>query len=244
MAKKTTPTPPSGDKTHALKFLRPRDTRRAFAQSARYNRAIGILRWALPALVFLGLAVLVIWPMVGAQKLSAVIAENIPNLVIENLQLKGLDAKNQPYSLTAARALQVKDLKNVIELEQPKGDIALSDGAWIAGQAQTGRYDQVKKSLWLGGNVNIHHDGGYEFTTNEAHVDMNENAAWGEKPVLIQGSFGEIRGEGFRVTNKGNTMVITGPAKALLQLQGTKPSDKTGPSKTDSPRSPSKQGKR
>ncbi len=209
-------------------------------QSARHNRAVGVLRWVLPALAFLGLALLVAWPMVGAQKLKAVIAANIPNLVVENLRLKGLDGKNQPYSLTAARALQVENLKNVIELESPKGDITLAEGAWIAGEALTGRYDQTKKSLWLGGNVHIFHDHGYQFSTNEAHIDLNENTAWGGKPVTIQGPFGEIQGQGFTVTDKGNTIVITGPAKASLQLQGGKPSDKT---KDDDP-VPLQQGQR
>ena len=205
----------------APSVFRPRDTRRAVAQSFVYSRVVGVLRWALPLAVSLGLVALVAWPMIGAEKMKAVVAEAIPNLVVENLHLMGLDAKNQPYSLTAAKALQAANVKNLIDLEKPQGDITLSSGAWLAGKAQYGRFDQSNKQLWLGGDVQLFHDQGFQFTTNEAQVDLSQNLAWGEQPVLIQGAFGEIRGQGFRVLDEGNVIVIKGHAEARLNLQAT-----------------------
>jgi len=209
-----------------LSFVKPRDTSRARARSAAYSRMVGFLRWVLPSLVLLVFAALVLWPMLRFEKITAPIAGHVPNLVVEKLNLTGLDAKNQPYSITAERALQAMGSRNVIELEKPQGDIALDTGSWLTGRAERGRYDQLNKRLWLGGDVRLFHDRGYEFSTGEVNVDMGRNIAWGDLPVLLQGQFGEIRGEGFRVLNRGNVVVITGRASATLDLRGTPVSDK------------------
>jgi len=227
------PKPPARAK--GLLSLHPRDTRKALALSETYTRAVAFFRWFLPLLAFLVLIALIAWPMMNAQKITSIVADNIPNLVVENLRLSGLDAKNQPYSLTADRALQAIDVKNVIELEKPQGDIALEGGAWIAGKAESGRFDQTNKNLWLGGKVQVFHDLGYEFSTSEAHIDLGQSTAWGEQPVLVQGSFGAIEGQGFEVQDKGNVVIIKGPAKALLDLQAKPPSDKTKANKALSP---------
>jgi hypothetical protein len=73
--------------------------------------------------------------------------------------------------------------------------------------------------------VQLFHDKGFEFTTDELQADLSERIAWGEKPVLIQGGFGEIRGVGFRLLEGGNVIIVKGPAKALLNLHGNDASD-------------------
>jgi lipopolysaccharide export system protein LptC len=219
--------PPPKSPARGLATLRPRDTHGALAKSGAYSRTVGFFRLFLPILAALVLLLLLVWPMIGEKKMAQIVADNIPNLVIDNLHFTGLDGKNQPYSLTAARALQAPDTKNVIVLEKPQGDIELQGGAWLAGKAQEGRFDQSTKNLLLEGNVHVYHDLGYQFSTSEARVDLGQNTAWGDKPVVVQGSFGVINGQGFNVLDKGNTVVIKGPAKARLSLQAPPHSDKT-----------------
>jgi hypothetical protein len=62
-------------------------------------------------------------------------------------------------------------------------------------------------------------------TTDEAQVNLNTDDAWGDKPVLIQGGFGTIRGVGFRFLDSGHTVVVEGPATAVLSLHGAGASD-------------------
>lgn len=206
--------------------LTPRDTKGAASRSAAYSRFVGLMRMLLPIFVCIILVVLFLWPHLNVQRLSEKAVENIPNLMVERLNLTGIDAKNHAYSLTADRALQAGGLKNVVELEKPEGDIALSDGAWLMGRAAKGRIEQETKNLWLGGDVEIFHNQGYRFLTDEMFVDMGKSEAWGEKVVLFQGSFGEIRGQGFRLEQAGDTIMIKGPAQARLGLHAVKPSDK------------------
>ena len=198
--------------------LGPRDISTAAQHSRAYSRVVGILRWTMPLVVVGGLALLVIWPQLKTIGFEELVVQNVPNLMVEELNLTGLDSKNQAYALTAKRALQVGNFKNVIDLEYPKGEIALNDGGWLSGGAQLGRYDQKAEKLWMGGKVEFFHDKGYRFLTDELFVDMKKNIAWSEKPVLFQGAFGIIRGVRFHVLEGGNVIVFKGPATARLHL--------------------------
>jgi len=206
-----------------LSFIRPRQRQ---ATSAKRNRIVGWLRLVLPFAVFAVLAVLIVWPMIEPNKIKAIVMKNAPDLVIRNLHFTGLDTNNEPYSLTALKATRPGGLKNIYDFDNPQGEITLANGSWLSGKAQYGRFDQDTRRLWLGGDVELFHDKGYQFTTDEAQVDLNGNNAWGASPVLIQGGFGEIRGKGFRMLNSGKVMVITGPAQATLDLHSSSASDK------------------
>ena len=199
--------------------LRPRDTALARAHTQRYSRLVGSLRWILPLIVLLGLGALIVWPMIETGHVSAVMVDNVPNLMIEKLNLTGTDTQGQAYALTAERALQAANTRNLVDLEKPKGELALEGGAWVAGHADRGRVDQESKKLWLGGHVELFHDEGYRFSSEEMNVDMPQSTAWGDKPVLVQGPMGTMTGTGFRLLDGGKTVVITGPAQAKLDLQ-------------------------
>ncbi|HUY67824.1 MAG TPA: hypothetical protein VMV79_00800, partial [Alphaproteobacteria bacterium] len=113
-----------------LGFLRPRD--RHF--DPYRSRRVGRLRLVLPLGAALVLALLVLWPKLQPSRIKKMVVANIPNLVIQNLHFTGLDSKNEPYSLTAARATRPAGLKNVYDFVQPRGEITLLSGAWIAGR--------------------------------------------------------------------------------------------------------------
>ena len=187
-----------------LSFIQPRETRRVVrARNNRHTTAVGWLRIGLPVLAGVLLVSLILWPMIRPVKIKSAIMKNIPDLVIDNLHFTGLDSKNEPYSMTALKATR------------PSGE-----------QNNYGRYDQDARKLWLGGDVELFHDKGYHFVSEETQVNLNENYAWGEKPVLIQGDFGIIRGTGFRLLDSGHIMIVTGPATAVLNLRSDPSSDK------------------
>jgi lipopolysaccharide export system protein LptC len=202
-----------------LDFIRPRLTKRI--QHAREGRTAHIIRrlrtW-LPLLAGAVILLLFIWPSLLPNFKMSDIAKNIPDLVVDNLNYKGIDDKNQPYSLLAARATRPATLRGIYDLTKPEGEITLQSGEWLDGKADYGRYDEIGKKLWLGGNVQIFQNNGYQVTTDEAQINLNTNDAWGNKDVLIQGDFGTIRGEGFRFLDSGHTIIIEGPAKANLSL--------------------------
>ena len=209
-----------------LEFIRPRMTRRiARARAGRTARFVARLRLWLPILAGIVILMLFLWPVIRPTFIMKDVAKNIPDLVIDNLHYTGTDSKNEPYSLSSAHATRPARLHGIYDLTKPEGDITLQSGAWLAGKADYGRYDEVNRKLWLGGDVQIFHDKGYQVTTDEAQVDLNTDDAWGNKPVLIQGAFGTIRGTGFRFLDSGHTVVVKGPATAVLRLHEGAASD-------------------
>ena len=208
----------------ALGFLKPKETRRA-AKARGPRRLVMALRFGLPVIALLVVIALMTWPLIDPHKLIAVALKNAPDLVIRNLHFNGFDSKNQPYSLTAQSATRPAGQDNLYDLDKPAAEMTLTSGNWVSGKADYGRFEQSTRRLWLGGNVQMFHDKGYQFTSDEAQVDINGNFAYGDKPVLIQGDFGEIRGQGFRLLDSGTTMIIKGPATARLSLRGGAPSD-------------------
>jgi lipopolysaccharide export system protein LptC len=220
-------TPEKPDEPGRLDFITPRETQRIQrARDGRRARFVAKLRLWLPLLAAFVIILLFIWPKIAPSFKMTNIIKNIPDLVIDNVHYTGMDDKNQPYSLLAAQATKPSNLHGIYDLTKPEGEITLQSGAWIDGKAEFGRYDEENKKLWLGGNVRLFHDKGYQFTTDEAQVNLTNDDAWGDKPVLIQGSFGTIRGTGFRFLDSGHTMVVEGPAKAILSLHGAAGSDK------------------
>ena len=57
------------------------------------------------------------------------------------------------------------------------------------------------------------HDGGYQFRTTEAIIDLDAGTASGSKPVEAQGPFGQLSAEGFKVIDEGRTVLFEGQAK-------------------------------
>lgn len=220
-----TASPPTPRSAQALSFIQVRDNDRT-RKARRKPRLANFLRVALPALALLILLALIMWPALRPNKIPTALIKNIPDLVVDNLHFTGTDSKNQAYSINAAKATRPQGLQNIYDLDQPKAELTMTNGVWLAVQSQQGRYDQDNRKLWLGGHVQVFHDQGYQFTSDELQVDMNENYAFGNKPVLIQGGFGEITGQGFCLLEGGHVMIVKGPARAILTLQNTPSPDK------------------
>ncbi len=210
-----------------LEFIRPRLTERIRrARDSRMADFIERLRVWLPSIAGAVLLLLFVWPWLLPNFKMSDLIKNIPDLAVDNLRFKGVDSKNQPYSLTAAQATRPSALKGVYDLTKPEGEITLKNGSWMDGKADSGRYDDVGKKVTLTGNVRIFRDDGYQITTDELHVDLNSSKAWGDKSVLIQGDFGTLQGIGFRFADSGKNVIINGPAKAVLSLHKRPASDK------------------
>jgi len=190
--------------------------------SARYSRLVGFLRYALPALAVALLLVVVLWPkFYGGMESFRLEASKIDvgdasTLRMLNARYQGVDEKNRPYLVTAEVATQNPGNRNLVTLEQPKGDMTLESGAWVSLSADRGAYDNEARMLDLAGHVRLFHDSGYVFETEAAEVDLGLGRAGGSAPVEGQGPDGHIAAEGFEVTEKGATIVFKGKSRLVL----------------------------
>lgn len=187
-----------------------------------YSRFVGAMKVVLPLIALLLIGLVVLWPHLKTEDLKFRIGFAALNLTdsgdpaMINPRYVGIDKDDQPYAVTADLARRVSEDGGRVELEMPKADITLEDGTWMVLTAQTGLYDRDQKTLDLEGNVNLYHDAGYEFLTSAAKIDLVKSIAYGDQPVQGHGPFGELTAQGFRMTDKGETINFTGSSRLVL----------------------------
>lgn len=200
--------------------------RAARQHSAIYSRFVALMKIVLPATA-VGLVLLVLlWPRFNSQEQRFTIPkvvvkpEDLENLKMQQPRFVGVDQQMQPFTVTARLATQAASGSALTELDEPKGDISLKDGSWIAVEASHGVYDKQGETLDLTGTVTLFHDRGYELHTEHARVSFAPGTAEGDKPVRGQGPDVELSGAGFRLEGKGTRIFLTGESRVVLFSKG------------------------
>jgi len=194
-----------------------------------YSRFVTMLKIVLPATAVVLASLVLFWPQLnpldGRFRIKAVQVsiDDLENLRMLSPRVVGVDSKNQPYTITAAVATQAAGGSDVTDLTAPKGDIALNDGSWIALTAKQGEYNKQTRILDLWDDVNVFHDAGYEIKTKRAEANLGVGSVSGDEPVEGQGPDSSLRGEGFRIYDKGAHIVVTGKSKLILYPRPPEP---------------------
>ena len=134
--------------------------------------------------------------------------------VMENPHYHGLDKNNMPYSVIADRAVQVD--ADTVALQRIKADLEDKNGKWLALHAGAGEMKLAVKQLTLTKNVDMFYDGGYEFKTDRAILNIPQGSAHGDVPITGQGPLGTLRANSFSVLDRGSVIVFDGAVKVVL----------------------------
>ena len=213
---------PKTDRTRRTPHLLPFSQRRATRLSPTYGRFVGFMRILLPTIATALIVVVALWPQLSDQQQrfpispTKITREEALNLTMKNSVFSGVDSQKRPYSVTSDSMRAAGDNNSNLTLTEPKADILLKSGSWVALTARQGNYDRDAKLLWLRGAVNLFHDDGYEFSSESAVVDLMAGDARGTDPVRGQGPFGNIEAEGFIIRNRGAQIQFTGRSKLVL----------------------------
>ncbi len=192
---------------------------------ARRQALVRLAKLGLPAAALVLLCLLMFWQELEGKE-GRLSFRRGPGIVAEALQItaplyQGLDEANRPYTVTARLARQqpgaVEPGAEIVDLEAPRADITLTDGAWLLIESRDGVYDRGRNWLDLAGDVTVFHDNGTRFRSDTAAVDLTAGSARGDRPTEAQGPFGTIRSEGFELSERGAVMVFTGRAHAILE---------------------------
>jgi lipopolysaccharide export system protein LptC len=191
-----------------------------------YSRFVTLAKLLLPTVAVALIAAVFVWPQLQSREggFNLGFAElkigDAERLRMINPRYTGLDQNQLPYEVTAEIANQDSPKADDIGLEKPKADMTLSDGTWIAIEAPLGNYGQKSQMLDLSGGVNLFHDSGYEFNSPTARIDLAKGLAEGHERIVGHGPFGDAEGEGFRLLDKGKTIIFTGKSKVVLYPEG------------------------
>jgi lipopolysaccharide export system protein LptC len=198
------------------------ETRTRAPVSKWYSRFVQMMKVLLPVVAALLIILILVWPYLRSEDLrfrlsfAALTANQNEDPSMVNPRFLGIDKENKAYSITADLARNLAAGTSSVELEMPKADITLDDGTWLVLTAKTGIFRRAKKTLDLTGAVNLFHDSGYEFKTSKAVIDLQKGVASGSEAVRGHGPFSEIQGEGFRLFDKGKTIIFTGKSKLVI----------------------------
>ena len=201
-------------------------TRALFAPAdATRANLVRTLRFVLPGIAALLIGAVAAWPLLQSRigriplGFATITQDEIDQQRMINPRYVGVDDRNQPFTITANSATRIDPKGNLVELDQPKADMALKDGHWVALTATTGTFSQDAQLIQLVDSVSLFHDTGYEFHTRTAYVDVKAGTAYGQEPIQGQGPLGTLKAEGFRIFDKGERVVFTGHAHMVLQSQ-------------------------
>ena len=212
-------TPPNTDRLSSLSAA-PRSSR---TLNTRYSSFIRSMRIALPLSALAIVAVLFSWNMMKPDQVIPVKDEKTAAAIGKNELLDprfdSVDDKNQPYTITAARALQ-GEKDGMMLLDKPMADIVLNNGNWLAIQSDQGAYRQESQRLILKSNVELFHDEGYTMKTQELDVDLEAGTARSDVVVNAHGPLGTLNANGLQADSKTETLIFTGPAKLVLYDTG------------------------
>ena len=130
-------------------------------------------------------------------------------------------ASNRPFTITAVMARQKPDLDGLVTLDKPKGDLTTTAGNWLELSANTGLYQQQPQLLDLFGQVALYPGQGQRVPLlPRAHIDMAAGTAEGDDPMTGQGPFGNVTADGFRILDRGDTIIFKGHATLDIEPRG------------------------
>lgn len=194
---------------------------------AWHSRRVAYLKLVLPAVALVIVTTVLVWPQLmpdekrfrlGSGNAPKMSAEDASATTMLSPKLIGTDEQNRPYVLTAQSATQRNSKSPLVEMAEPKADMTVERGAWIAVTSEQGLYNRDTRLLHLDGKVALFHDSGMEFHTESATVDFKESEATGVVPIEGQGPSGHITAnKGFRLFDRGQRIEFLGKSKVILR---------------------------
>ena len=187
----------------------------------RYTAIVRSLRLVLPLAALVIVTIVVAWPRMDEAMAPIPKDALIPQAAIGKNELidphfESTNSDQQPYVITAARAVQSQKEEALILLEQPKADVTLEKGDMLHARSERGAYRQDTEMLVMDENVVLRHDSGYTLESERMNVSMKDQLAWTDLPVSGEGPSGTLEATSMNANNITGKIVFTGPAKMII----------------------------
>ena len=195
-------------------------------RAIRYSQFVARAKLTMP--IVAGAIILLVgaWPslVAGVERLAQHRAKfdlsQIRDLRMVGPRYTGLDKNGRPYTVTADAAreqgVNTGTAESLVALDRPRADILTKEGTWIVATGKTGIYQPQTHYLDLSGGVQMFHAKGYHLKTETARVDLDDSTAEGHDLVTGDGPSATLKGEGFRVLNKGDVMQVLGKSELVM----------------------------
>lgn len=218
----------ANNETPTQDWFAPRLQRGISEKLSRYSRFVELLKRALPLTAVGVLVILFIVPNVTAPTAKPKSASSI-DATMRGAHFTSEDKQGRPYEVESPVARQMPDEPGVTDLTTPKAKLDLGNGESIDADAAKAKYDDKTGTLKIDGALTLKKNDGTTFKTDNATIDVNTQNAESKAPAVLQGEFGEVRGEGFKAIDGGKTIIFTGKSSATIKLGGDKAPSPSAP---------------
>lgn len=173
------------------------------ARLASYSRRVRAMKILLPLLA-LGVVGAIFLAGEDRGDVSRILsAEEIARLSaglkLEAPTFTGRTEAGEPFRVTADWAEPDGTMPNRVDLVRPEGELLMSDGRVLTGEAARGRLLRDEERLTLMGGVVIVTSDGYRFETERLTLDTGSQTAEAATPVRGTGPEGEITAGSMRI---------------------------------------------
>lgn len=187
---------------------------RAALPGGRHDALMGLLKWLLPMLALLLLALIVLWPLLAAHEFSFVLAKDQVAMArermrVDNAEYRGQTEQGERFVITAASAVQQSSADPVVQLETLAARLDGRDGPALA-TAPSGRYFMNDDRLQVTGPVRVASANGYTLDSQTVDIDMAARKVRTRQPVQGSLPMGRFRADALDGDLDGQRVVLTG----------------------------------
>lgn len=189
--------------------------------SRLYSLVVYYLRFVLPVIALAIIAIVMAWPKMDSEftaiQKKDIIPQNVGRNELINPHFESATEDQNPYVITAARAVQDMDDQSIILLEAPVADVTLKNGRTMNAKSTNGVYRQNEKILILDGSVRIVNETGFTLQSEKMNISVDDKITWTDTAVHGFGPSGTLEAKAMNANNATGIVIFTGPAKLVLK---------------------------
>ena len=140
-------------------------------------------------------------------------------VVVTHSTLTGYDDDRQPYSVTAASAVQDSAEPNRVRLTTVAGELSRRSGDSFSLAASSALFDSKTEMLELDGEVQLVAAGRFVAAMDKADVTLRDKRLSSRGPVSVTFGRGAITAGGLEITEDGNRVVFLNRVKVTFGPQ-------------------------
>jgi lipopolysaccharide export system protein LptC len=202
-----------------------RDQVAAYKAATRHTKRVRFLRLALPVVILLCVAILMIGSWLDPLRLLGELPIEFARLAISGTKLKieapklsGYTSDGRAYSVTAETAAQDLTQPGVIELTGIEARFEVVGGGTTTIRAGKGTYDSKAERLRLADAIDIASTNGFGGKLIEALLDMRKGHMLSTSPVDLRYQDGRVRADRLEIFDNGDRALFEGRVTAEFRL--------------------------
>jgi lipopolysaccharide export system protein LptC len=200
-----------------------------FAVAARHSRMVRVLRVAVPAVVLLSMASIIVISVYNPfRMLLPKLPLDMGNLVVsgtkitmESPHMSGYSTDQRPYEVWAKTATQDVTDPDHLDLKTLRAKMLMEDQSTVTLIARNGLMDTKNQLLDLHKDIFLQTSTGYEARLSQAFVDMGKNTVTSDEHVDVKLLNGTLTSDRLRITGGGEVIRFEG--NVVMNLDNLNP---------------------